>query len=95
MLQLATALLVSLLSFAALANISTVAQHPDGTSYEIIGIPDRMTKPDPANCGYNDAGVAILGVYDREQRQYSTWENNRIVSSWAEVKEIFVTCHTA
>lgn len=82
---------VTLIFSGAVFSDSTIGPHPEGVSYEITAT-QQSTKPDPLNCGYNDLGMPILGLYEKQTRRYTKWANNQPVRYWVKSVDIFVDC---
>ena len=56
----------------------TIGPHPDGVSFTVLSS-KKISKPDELNCGRNDLGMPILGLYERQTKRYTRWKDNKPV----------------
>jgi len=71
---------------------SYISAHSDGVLYH-INSSEKVSKPDVFNCGRNDLGLPIHGLFERQTRQYTKWEDNKLIDTWVKIEDVFQTCH--
>jgi hypothetical protein len=91
-------ILTAVVLLFACALLATQQQGPglappkDGVQYSVERR-EKIYKPAPVECGYNDSGAMNMRHFNRETRQYTEYKGGMPVKVWYEKVDVFVSCH--